>query len=345
VPVEVAEVTLDSLSRETVVAGRLEPLRTVGVNAQLPGALTSVRVQEGDYVSAGQVLAQVDARDIAAQVRSAEASLTFARSTAERSERLWKDRVVTQAEYERDAAGLAAAQATLDQQRTRLGYASVRAPIAGVIVEKSVEAGDVVQGQTRLFTVADVSTLLVRVQVSELEVTRIRTGEPVRVVVDALDGAPITGRVRRVFPTADTVTRMVPVEVALTGVAVRRLKPGFLARVTFELGARGDVLLVPARAVVGPNGARAVFAVRGDRVERKPVRIGETSGARVEVLEGLAAGDTVVVAGTDDLRDGGTVRVVRPVGEGASRPTAVTGTPGTPGTSPRPQPSPRTGTP
>jgi membrane fusion protein (multidrug efflux system) len=88
-----------------------------------------------------------------------------------------------------------------------------------------------------------------------------------------------------------------------------------------------------------------VFAVRGDRVERKPVRIGETSGARVEVLEGLAAGDTVVVAGTDDLRDGGTVRVVRPVGEGASRPTAVTGTSGTPGTSPRPQPSPRTGTP
>ena len=340
-PVEVALARLDSLSRETIVAGRLEPLRTVGVNAQLPGALTAVRVQEGDYVTAGQVLAQVDARDIAAQVRSAEASLTLARSTADRSERLYRDRVVTQAEYERDAAALAAALASLEQLRTRLGYASVRAPIAGVIIEKAVESGDVVQGNTRLFTVADVSTLLVRVQVSELEVTGIREGQAATVIVDALDAtAPLTGRVRRVFPTADTVTRMVPVEVALTGATVRRLKPGFLARVTFRLGARGDVLMIPSRAVVGPNGARAVFVLKGERAERRPVRIGQTSGTQVEVLEGLVAGDTVVAAGADQLRDGGTVRVVRPVGEGASRPTPVTAPPaaGTPT-------PPRTGTP
>jgi membrane fusion protein (multidrug efflux system) len=341
-PVEVATATLDSLSRETIVAGRLEPLRTVGVNAQLPGALTSVRVEEGDYVTAGQVLAQVDARDIAAQVRSAEASLVLARSTAARSERLWRDRIVTEAENQRDAAALASAEATLDQLRTRLGFASVRAPISGVITEKTVERGDVVQGQTRLFTVADVSTLLVRVQVSELEVTGIREGQSAGVVVDALDAGRIAGRVRRVFPTADTVTRMVPVEVALTGPTVRRLKPGFLARVSFELGARANVLLVPSGAVVGPNGARAVFAVRGDRAERRPVRIGESSGERVEILEGLAAGDTVVVAGADELRDGATVRVVRPVGEGANRPTPVGGTASA---AARPQTAPRTGAP
>jgi len=127
-PVEVAAAVLDSLSRETIVAGRLEPLRTVGVNAQLPGALTSVRVEEGDYVSAGQLLAEVDARDIAAQVRSAEASLGLAKSVAERSERLFRDRIVTEAEYQRDAAARSAAEATLDQLRTRLGFASVRSP-------------------------------------------------------------------------------------------------------------------------------------------------------------------------------------------------------------------------
>jgi len=152
----------------------------------------------------------------------------------------------------------------------------------------------------------------------------------------------LSGRVRRVFPTADTVTRMVPVEVALTGAAVRQLKPGFLARVSFQLGGRENVLLVPSSAVVGPNGARAVFIVRGDRAERRPVRIGQSSGERVEILEGLAAGDMVVVAGADDLREGGTVRVVRPVGEGAVRPTAVSGTAGTPA---RPQTTPRTGAP
>jgi RND family efflux transporter MFP subunit len=312
----VAEVALGSLAREVTVAGRLEPLRTVGVNAQLPGALLSVRVEEGDRVSAGQVLAEVDAREIAAQVRGAEAALGLAEATLERSERLWRERIIIAAEYERDRAALVAAQASLDQLRTRLGYASVRAPMAGVITEKRVERGDVVQGQTRLFSVADVSMLVVRVHVSELDVAGVSVGDAADVTVDARGAARYRGTVRRVFPAADTTTRMVPVEVALAGAAVRQLKPGFMARVTFQLGERPSVLLAPARAVVGPANSRAVFVVRGDRVERRGVRVGQTSGGRVEVLEGLAAGDSVVVAGMEVVRDGGQVRVVRPVGEG-----------------------------
>jgi len=330
IPVEVEAVTTGSLAREIAVAGMLEPLRTVGVNAQLPGALLSVRVEEGDVVRAGQVLAEVDAREIAAQVRSAEASLVLATSTAERSEQLWRERIIVAAEYERDQAALVAAQAALDQLRTRLGFATVRAPITGVVLERRVERGDVVGSQARLFSIADVSTLVLRVLVSELDVGGVAEGRAVDVTVDAAGGARFRGTVRRVFPAADTATRMVPVEVALSGAAVRQLKPGFMARVTFQLGERPGVLLVPQRAVVGPVDARAVFVVRGAKAERRPVRLGQTSGGRAEVLDGLAAGDSVVVAGADQVRDGGTVRIVAPVGEGAPPPAAV-GAADTPG--------------
>ena len=323
VPVEVEAVTTGSLSREITMAGMLEPLRTVGVNAQLPGALLSVRAEEGDVVRAGQVLAEVDAREIAAQVRSAEASLVLAQSTAERSEKLWRERIIIAAEHERDQAALVAAQAELEQLRTRLGYASVRAPIDGVVTEKRLERGDVVQSQTRLFTVADLSTLVLRVLVSELDVAGVQVGRPADVSVDALGAARFRGTVRRVFPAADTATRMVPVEVALSGQAVRQLKPGFMARVTFQLGERPGVLLVPLRAVVGTADARAVFVVSAGKAARRTVRLGQTSAGRAEVLDGLAVGDSVVVAGMDEVRDGGAVRVVPPVGEGAPAPAAV----------------------
>lgn len=321
--VEIATVSTGSLARTTMVSGALEPIRSVGVNAQLAGALTAVRAEEGTVVGAGQVLAQVDAREIAAQVRSAEASLNFARSTAERSAQLFKDRVMTAAEYERDQAALAAAQASYDQLRTRLGFANVRAPISGVVTEKRVEAGDVVQNQARIFTIADVSTLVARVLVSELDVSGIRAGDVAEVTVDAVGGSRFQARVRRVFPAADTATRMVPVEVALTGSAARLLKPGYLARVTFKLGERSNLLLAPAAALVGTPQSRAVFLVKGDKAERRAVRVGSASGDKVEILDGLAVGDTVIVAGTEQVRDGAAIRIVQPVGAREARTAAA----------------------
>lgn len=322
--VEIATVATGALARTTMVSGALEPIRTVGVNAQLPGALTAVRVQEGSVVRAGQPLAEVDAREIAAQVRSARASLEFARSTAQRSEQLFKDRVMTAVEYERDQAALAAAQASYDQLRTRLGFASVRAPISGVVTDKRVEAGDVVQNQARLFTIADVSTLVARVLVSELDVSGIREGDVAEVSVDALGGSRFQARVRRVFPAADTTNRMVPVEVALGGSAARLLKPGYLARVTFKLGERSNVLLAPVAALVGTPQSRAVFVAKGDKAERRAVRVGAASGDKVEVLEGLAVGDSVIIAGTDQVRDGGPIRIVQPIGVARDTRTAAT---------------------
>lgn len=313
--VEVARIQTGSLAREVTVAGVLAPIRTVAVNAQLGGALTSVRVEEGSVVRAGAVLAEVDAREIAAQLRSAQANLELAKSTAERSETLFRDRVVTAAELERDRAALAAAQASVDGLRTRLGFASVRAPTGGVITEKRVEAGDVVSGQARLFTIADVSTLVVRVQVSELDISGIRQGQSVTVTFDALGGTMFNGSVRRIFPAADSASRMVPVEVALSGSAVNRLRPGYLARVTVKLGERPGLIVAPVSAVVGARDARAVYVVREGKVERRPVRLGQASGSVVEILEGLSVGDSVVVVGADRLRDGEAIRIVAPIGD------------------------------
>ena len=317
-PVEVATIATGTLARTSTITGALEPLRTVGVNAQTGGALQSVRVEEGDMVRAGQVLAEIDTRELAAQLRSAEASYNLAKSTAERSEKLFRDKVMTGAEVERDRAALAAAEATVEGLRTRIGYGSVKAPMAGVVTEKRVETGDVVSPQTRLFSIADVNVLVARVDVSELDVSGIDPGDAVDVTVDALGGTAFRGTVRRVFPAVDTTTRLVPVEIALSGQAARRLKPGYMARVTFRFAERPGVIFAPSSAVVGTGESRAVFVVESGKAHRRPVKLGQESGEKVEILDGLKVGETVVAVGAGDLRDGAQVRVVPPAGSGES---------------------------
>lgn len=311
-PVEIAVVERVRMARTSLVTSQLSPLRVVGVTSQTAGALVAVPVEEGSRVSAGQLLAELDARELRAQLEAAEKNLVFVKSTADRSTRLLEQQVVTRFEYERDQAALSAAEATVTQLRTRLGFTRVVSPIDGVVTQRFVQAGDVVGGQSRLFTVADMSALVTQLPVSELEVPLLRVGAIVQVEVDAIQRA-VPGRIRRIFPTADSVSRLVPVEVAIEGAAARELRPGYTVRVTLQLDVRDNALVVPTRAVVGAAGSQSVFVLVEGRAERRRVRVGSDTDGRMEVLEGLIAGDTVITTGNSLLRDGASVRVVEPL--------------------------------
>lgn len=316
--VETGIVQLGTISRAVTVSGVVEPIRTVGVNSQLSGALLTVEAEEGMRVREGQVLARLDDRELAAQEASAEAAFAVAEAAYERAEQLRRSQVITIGEYERDRTAYAAARAQLEQLRTRRDYAVVRSPLNGVVLEKRVEAGDVVAPQTQLFRIGDVATMVVRVPVSELDVVELSPGAIAAMVFDAFPSRTFTGRIRRIFPSADPGTRLVPVEVALDDAGAATARPGFLARVTFALGARSGVRLIPASAVVSGTGGQAVFTLEGGRAMRRTIQTGLTSEGRVEVLGGVEAGDTIVVGGANTLRDGAQVRVVAGPGAGGT---------------------------
>ncbi|HEX6307543.1 MAG TPA: efflux RND transporter periplasmic adaptor subunit [Longimicrobiales bacterium] len=310
VTVEVQPVARGSIARQVTVTGTVDPLRLIGVNAQIAGALHTVNVQEGDVVREGQVLARVDDREIRAQLAAAEAAFQVAEAAYRRAEQLRERKVITLPEYERDRTAYAAAQAQVDLLRTRASYTIVRAPASGVITDKQIEAGDIVNNQTSLFTIADISTLVVRVGVSELDVVELQQGDVVSVTLDALPNRQLSGRIRRIFPVGDPTTRLVPVEVALDVQSARLARPGFLARITFDLATSNNVLLIPVSAVLGGQGSQAVFVVENNTAIRRTVSTGLTSQGRIEILSGLAEGEQVVVLGQNDLRDGMTVRTV-----------------------------------
>ena len=318
-PVEIVIAEMGSVTRSTTLASTIEANRVVSVTAQTTGPLSNVAVREGARVARGALLASINVPELQAQLRSADAALAFAQSTAKRSEELFRAQIVTATEVERDRAALAAAQSTLDALRTRAGFATIRAPMSGVITERLVETGDIVSTNQRLFTISDVSTLVTRVQVSERDIAALRTGAEVAVTVDAFPSERFNGRIRRVFPAADSVTRMIPVEIQLTGTSSARLRPGFTARVTFNLDVRHDAVLVPARAVIGAAGNQAVMVVEQGKPVRHAVRLGAEVSGRIEVLDGVAVGDTVIVTGSTGLREGSAIRIVDPLAPDARR--------------------------
>jgi membrane fusion protein (multidrug efflux system) len=315
IPVEVVPVSRGTVSRTSTIAGTLEPVRVVLVNSQMTGVLTSLHAEEGSRVKQGDLLVEIDSRELQAQERAADASFRVAESTWKRSEALFAQKIITVDQYDRDRAAYESARASLDGLRTRLGYARILAPITGVVTEKRIEAGDVVGNQARLFTIADVSTLVTRIKVSELEVRSLKAGDAVPVSVDALGGQLVTGRIRRIFPTADTSTRLIPVEVALSGGALQGLRPGYTIRATFALDKRDDAMLVPSRAVSGPIGSRAVFVIVDGKIARRAVTVGPDLDGKMEVSKGLSPGDTVIISSASMLREGAAARVVGPLGD------------------------------
>lgn len=309
VPVAVAAAERRDIARTVTVTGPVEPVRVIGVNSQASGTVLTVRAQEGDRVAQGQLLARLDGREAQAQLERAEALLASAEAAYERARALHRSQIITDAELDQARSSFEVARSDVAVWRTRVGFTRIAAPAAGVVTAKAVEAGSAVSPNQQLFELADVSLLVVRVQLSELDVVHLAAGTAVEVRLDAYPAVALRGTVRRVFPAADPQSRLVPVEVAL-GPRPRGVdaKPGFLARVTFPLDEREGAVVVPAPAVGVSEGAAFVYLVEADTLVRRSVALGITAGGWVEVTEGLEPGDSVVTSGHTNLRSGARVR-------------------------------------
>jgi len=310
VPVATTEVLPRDLARTVTVAGSIEPIRTVSVTAQTSGTVLTVLVEEGDRVRPGQPLAKLDAREVSAQLERARAVLANAEAAFQRARDLRANDLTSDAEVDAARAAFGIAEADVQLWATRLAFCEIDAPIAGVVTAKEVEKGDNVSSGKSMFAIADDSTLVVRVGVSELDVVHLAAGRPVTLRLDAYPGAKVTGHIRRIFPGADAESRLVPVEVVLDaappGVEPR---PGFLARVEFPLDTRSGVLVVPAAALGVSESGTFVYVVEADTLARRSVETGLTASGQVEITGGLRSGERVVTSGQVNLRPGEPVRV------------------------------------
>jgi RND family efflux transporter MFP subunit len=287
--------------------------------------LQEVRVNVGDVVKKGEVLAVFDAAPVEADVaqakatvQEAEANAAAARADAKRARALQSSGAISEQQVtqyltaERTAAArVASAKATLAQQQLRLKYTQVVAPDAGLISARSATVGAVAGVGTEMFRMIRQGRLEWRAEVTAAELPRIKPGQ--KAVVQTAGGKDVQGRVRTVAPTVDAQSRVALVYVDLPPAlsANAPLKAGMFASGQFALG-ESAALTVPQQAVAVRDGFAYVFRLNADgRVSQLKVTTGRRLGERVEVTGGLPADALVVTSGAGFLNDGDLVRNVQ----------------------------------
>ena len=282
---EFAAAELRSLEVTAEAAGLIEPIRLVEVKSKASGEITALHVETGDAVKRGDLLGQVDPRDVRntfaqaeADLAVAEARMATARAQKERSEELRKANVITEQEYESATfeeanarAQLVKARVNLDLARERLNDVTIRAPTDGIIISKTVEVGTIIQsasqnisGGSIIFTMADLSEMQVRTLVDETDLGKIQPGQQSRVSVEAFPGRTFLGTVLKIEPQAivEQNVTMFPVLVHLQN-GDGALKPGMNAEVVIEVARRENVTTIPNAAVVAMRDAAAAATMLG----------------------------------------------------------------------------------
>jgi RND family efflux transporter MFP subunit len=308
--VELATVERKALELSRVYTGSLRARRIVRIHAQEEGRVTELPFFESDSVDEGQVVLRLDRTLLESELAKASAVRKEADANLERLARLARTRLVAEDELLRGRTAVEVARAEESVLRTRLGYTVVGAPFAGVVTERLLEPGDIVARHGHVLTLADPSSLVAVLDVSELLLPHLATGSQVSVRIDALGDRVFAGQVSRIHPTLDAETRQGRVEVRLTH-PPEGARAGQFARVRFEVRALARQV-IPFSALRRDRDGEHVFRLTGSgEVERVAVRGGRRLADRVEVLEGLSDGDRVVTKGFLGLAPG---KKVKPVG-------------------------------
>jgi RND family efflux transporter MFP subunit len=310
VPFGTATVDYEVAPRERVLDGRIEAVNQATVSAQTSGRIAELPFDVNDFVDAGEVIARFTDTEQRAALDSAEAALAEARARLanaetefERAEKMIANNTISQSRFdqakaERDSARarLDAAIAGVEQAREQLEYTVVRAPYAGIVSKRHVELGELVSPGQPLISGLSLQSLRVNVDVPQSLFHEVRTIAKAAVYVN---GERIEAESLTFFPVADDAANTFRVRVNLPDGAVT-LYPGMFIKVGFIVG-ETQRLLIPATAVVRRSELSGVYIVDGEHVSLRQVRLGRRYGDSVEVLAGLAEGETVA---TDPVRAG-----------------------------------------
>ena len=305
------------------LSGELRAAREATVRAKLAGSVLEVRVEEGQPVQRGAVIARIEARPLQealvssqSAVRSAEQSLAVAEREADRTASLVKGGALAERDLELARTAVAGSQAQLADARARLASvrqllddAVVTAPISGVVSGRPVNAGDVVSPGTPLATIIDPSSMRLEASVQSESLASLKLGTPVEFEVRGYPGRTFEGSIARVAPAADPVTRQVNIFVDVPNTS-GQLVAGLFAegRVTSE---RRQAVLVPATAVDTSGQHPWVLRLKDGKAERVSVTIGvrDDRSERIEILSGIAAGDVLLTGAARAVTPGTPVTV------------------------------------
>jgi len=302
--VEIATAVVREVPQDNIYASTVEAYATNNIMPQAGNRIGKVYVEVGDYVSKGQLLAEMDRTQLdqlTLQIKNDE-------NEYNRMKSLYEEGGLSQSDFE---------AAELNFKVRESSYKNIKentiltSPITGFVTARNFDAGDMFSMASPLFTIQQVVPVKLRVGVSESEYTKVKKGDSVTLTVDALPGKTFKGKIERIYPVIDPSTHTFKAEVHVQN-ADKVLRPGMYARVTVNFGTNRSII-VPDQALVKQEGTgtRFIYVLQPDgTVHYTPVKIGRHLGREYEIVEGLEEGMKVVVKGQSAIKDGVKVNVL-----------------------------------
>ncbi|MGF7058898.1 efflux RND transporter periplasmic adaptor subunit [Brassicibacter mesophilus] len=336
VPVEVQNVSLQTIYNEVTFSGKVYPEKDVMVIPKIPGKVTKVNVAVGDKVVEGEILFTLDKSDVEKQVETARVALEGAQvsyelnkekienaqANLERAKKLYEEGAISESQFEQSQ--LAASDKSLEALTTQINQAqlaynqavdalnnlTIKAPTGGVIASVNIETGEMASNAQPAVTIVDVNRIYVQINVPENIINDLEVGQEVEAKVESASSDIFKGQIDSISPSADARTQLYQVKIYIDS-QDNKVKPGMFAQTKLKIDQRENALVVNSEAVVQKNGETVAYVVNDDRAVEKPVAIGLDTGSHVEILSGLNKGDKIIIKGQNYVEDGTTVKVVR----------------------------------
>jgi len=300
--VSVAPATIEKVAQAETYTSTVEAYAINNIAPQTGGRIVRINVEIGNFVSRGQVLAVMDD----SQLEQARIKLVNDSTELSRLRNLFEEGGVSKSDLDATEMAYRVSRRSYDNlvENTYL-----RSPISGVVSARNYDKGDMYGGNP-IYVVQQITPVKLLVGISEVDYTKVKVGDEVKIVADALPGRTFIGKINRLYPTVNAVTHTFNVEVVVSN-GDRALRPGMFCKATVEFG-ENDSIVVPDGAIVKQQGSgqRSVFVVEDDNtVSSRFVTLGKHFDSKYEVLEGLDEGEVVVVKGGSSLRNGDPVEI------------------------------------
>ena len=318
-PADVARVEMRSLVNSISFSGSLTPVVQTTVKSQVAGDVVNVAVREGQPVKQGELLAQIDTRDLQARLDSQAAALAEARAkldiamkNRENNQALLRQKFIsqnafdtTQSLYDGAEASMRSADAQLRMARKALDDAAIRAPFDGIIARKMVNPGEKAAVDSPLFAIVDLSRMEIEAPAPASEIPAVRVGQPVSFRVDGFANRDFEGRVERINPVTEQGSRSITLYISVAN-RDGALRGGMFAKGQIVVDKTAPAAVIPASAIREEAGQSYVYTIEDGKIGKRAVRVGLTEPQQglVEVKSGLESGIHVVSARVTGLKPG-----------------------------------------
>jgi len=307
--VRLKEIEAGSLKIQTTYVGSLLPNQRVLMRSQIDGVIEGINFEEGDEITKEKRLIDISTKELQLKLKIAIADSNLADINIKRDEKLASSNLISSSQLDQTRTRAESARLNKELARISLKKSLISSPLDGTVKTRHVKVGEFVRKGDKLVEILDLSRVIVKVNIPELEVLEVKIGQKVEIALYIMEEIIFSGEVKNIGLEADSNNRTFPVEIHVSN-SERMLRPGMLARATFTKSIDDEQIVIPRHTILEKERGRVVYVFDKGKVFQRDIQPGLSQKDQVQVIKGLKKGEMIVVEGHNKLSDGEEVNVV-----------------------------------